>query len=220
MDRTRPAKARWIALGMLLLWGLLLSAVLVGPYWLHSPTLGDDLTRHMVRLALAFYAVAVTLMLCLRPADWQATTGRGQVARWCWTLALAAYLVHLAMAFHFYHHWSHADAVAHTQEVSGFGPGIWFSHLFTLVWTLDVASWWLRPARNARRSPWWDRLLHAYLAFIVFNATVVYEQGPIRWAGLLLFTELGLVLGYRWLILARRATNVSKGEQTSVPNSL
>ena len=27
------------------------------------------------------------------------------------------------------------------------------------------------------------------MAFIIFNGTVVYESGPIRWAGLLLFVE-------------------------------
>jgi len=187
-----------------MVWLLLLAAVLSIPYVTRSPSLGDDRTRHTVRLALVYYALGATLMLLLLPADWLAFSGRVRPARWCWTFAWATYLVHLAMAFHYYHGWSHADAVAHTQEVSGFGPGIWFSHLFTLVWTVDVALWWLWPAGYARRSLWWDRLLHGYMAFIIFNATVVYEQGAIRWAGMLLFAELGAVLLYRRMTSAAR----------------
>jgi hypothetical protein len=184
---------------MIAVWLALLTVVVRAPYVTHSTTLGDDLTRYTVRLALVYYALAVTLMLLLTPAEWTAISGRGRLARWCWTLAWATYLVHLAMAFHYYHGWSHADAVAHTEEVSGFGNGIWFSHLFTLLWTLDVAFWWFQPAQYARRSPWWHGLLQGYMAFIVFNATVVYEEGPIRWAGVLLFAALAAILFFRWL---------------------
>ena len=90
-------------------------------------------------------------------------------------LAWAAFVVHLGMAFHHYHHWSHADAVRRTQAATGFGAGVYLSDLFALAWTADVAAWWLRPACYARRSPWIDRALHGFMLFMVFNATVVYE---------------------------------------------
>src|SRR5437667_407857 len=80
-------------------------------------------------------------------------------------------------------------AVAHPRAVSGVGEGIYVSHLFTLLWSADVAYGWLRPDRYAGRSPWFGRLLHGFMAFVIFNATVVYETGPIRWAGVLLFAE-------------------------------
>jgi hypothetical protein len=170
--------------------------VLLGAIFLAAPLLppadrGEALTRNTVRLALVYYAAAAGLMLRLRPGEW-AGAGRGALARACWTLGWATYLVHLGMAFHYYHHWSHADAVARTAEVSGLGPGIYVSHLFTLAWTADVASWWLRPARYAVRPRWVVVLLHGFLAFVVFCGTVVYEQGPTRYAGLLLFAALGL----------------------------
>lgn len=181
-------------------WIVLLTITLSVPNLVDSPTLGDDLTRYTVRLSLLYYAIAATLMLLLQPDEWPATQGRGRLARWCWTLAWLTYLVHLAMAFHHYHHWSHADAMEHTRQVSGAGEGIFMSHLFTVVWTLDVLTWWLRPARYALRSPWIGRLLHAFMLFIIFNATVVYETGLIRWCGLLLFAELAAVNLYRgWL---------------------
>jgi hypothetical protein len=195
-----PRRAQVLDALMPTSWLFLLTFVVSVPYILQSPSLGDDLTRRTVRLALLYYAVAVTLMLLLQSGEWQASSIRGRLARWCWTLALATYLVHLTMAFHHYHHWSHADAVAHTEAVSRFGQGIWFSHLFTLLWTADVAAWWTVPNRYARRSPWWDRLLHGYMAFIIFNATFVYEEGPIHWAGMLLFMELGVVLLYRTMV--------------------
>jgi hypothetical protein len=46
-------------------------------------------------------------------------------------------------AFHFYHGWSHAEAMEHVRAAARFGEGIFVSHLFTLLWTLDVAWWWL-----------------------------------------------------------------------------
>jgi hypothetical protein len=179
----------------ILAWGLLLGVVLILPALTDSAAPGDDLTRHTVRLALLLWAAAAVLMLSLAPDEW-AAVGRGRLARCCWSLAWLAYLVHLGMAFQYYHHWTHAAAVRHVRDVSGLGEGIYFSHAFTLFWTLDVAYWWLRPRGYAARWPWFDRLLHGFMAFMVFNATVVYEQGFIRWAGVALFA----VLGPLWLL--------------------
>ena len=172
-------------LGFLLLWTVLLGLVLILPSVLESPSLANDLTRNTVRLALVYYAVAVTLMLSLSKSAWASSANRVSWARWSWTLAWLTFLVHLYVAFRYYHHGSHEAAVRHTEEVSGFGPGIYFSHLFTVLWTADVVYWWPCPERYARRSPWIDRLLHGYMFFIVFNSMVVFETGLIRWAGLL-----------------------------------
>lgn len=188
--RPRPVL---LPLALAAAWAVLLAAVLAVPYALRSPTLGDDLTRGTVRLALAYYGLAAALMTRLRPDEWRAA-GRGAVARLCWTLAWLTYLVHLGMAFHHYHGWSHAHAVEHTRQVSGVGEGIWVSHMFTLVWMLDVAAWWLRPAAYAARPAWVGYVLHGFMAFVIFNATVVYEHGPIRWAGLVLLGGLGVLL--------------------------
>ncbi len=202
---TLPARpARWfgrlVAAGTLL-WLVLLAAVVSLPYVTASATRGDDLTRNTVRLALLYYAAAASLMIFLRPADWTARTAPGAAARWFWTLSWAAYLIHLGMAFHHYHHWSHAAAVEHTREVSGFGEGIYVSHFFTLAWTADVLFWWLLPGRYARRAPWVGRVLHAFMLFVIFNAMIVFETGPIRWAGVALVTELAVL----WLWRRRTA---------------
>src|SRR5207244_1221257 len=94
---------------------------------------------------------------------------------------LVCFLVHVAAAFHYDHHWSHAEAFEHTRQVSGVGEGIYFSYLFALVWSADATYWWLLPANFATRSNWIDRLLHGFMLFMVVNGTVVFASGPIRW---------------------------------------
>ncbi len=180
------------------LWALLLLAVLLAPSLGESADPGDDLTRHTVRLALLCYAPAVAIVLLLRPDEWRGLSWRVRAARWYWSLGLATYLIHLGMAFHYYHHWSHAEAIAHVEARSGFGPGIYLSHLFTLAWTADVLWWWTWAESYAERPSWIDRALHGFMAFVTFNATVVYETGPIRWAGALLFAGLAVVFVLRW----------------------
>jgi hypothetical protein len=188
------------AAAVTILWLILLGVVLATPYLTHSKTLGDDLVRNTVRLSLLYYAGAASLMLVLRPDEWAVTSARVGLARVCWTLAWAAFLVHLGMAFHHAHGWSHAHAVRHTREVSGVGEGIYLSHLFTLAWTADVLYWWLRPVRYAGRSPWVGRLLHGFMSLIIFNSMVVFETGWIRWTGVGLFTWLAVL----WLFVQVR----------------
>jgi hypothetical protein len=169
-----------------------------------SPSLGDDLTRSTIRLSLVYYGIAASLLPWLRGDQWCARTGWGRLARWCWTFAWATYLVHLAMAFHYYHHWSHADAVRHTAERSGFGAGIAMSHLFTLAWTADVLWWWFLPSRYAQRPAWIGWSEHGFMVFVIFNATVIYEEGPIRWAGLVLLAWLAAMQVFAWAALRAR----------------
>ena len=148
------------------------------------------LIRGTVCVSLGYYALAATLMLRLRLADWAATTSSGRLARTCWTLACLAYLIHVAFAFHYIHHWSHAEAFEHVRQAGGVGEGIFVSYLFTLLWTGDVMWWWIAPLSYAGRSVWIDRALHGFMAFVIFNGTVVFASGFIRWAGVAMFIWL------------------------------
>lgn len=177
----------WGLSGLVLLASVILLSVLM------SSDLGDTLTRNTVRLALTWYSAALLFMINNRQPDWSTATSRGRLTRWCWTWGMLSYLVHLTMAFHFFHHWSHADAFERTRQVSGTGEGIYVSHLFTLVWVGDVAWWWLSAESYSRRAIWIGRALHCFMLFIVFNGTVVYENGIIRWAGLFVFSVLLLM---------------------------
>ncbi len=177
----------------------LLVLVLLWPAIFESPTLGDNHIRWTIRLALAFYFGAAGLMLTLTsPLDWSARTLPGGYARVLWTLGFVTYAVHVALAMHHYHHWSHAHAFEHTRQVAGIGEGIYVSHLFGLLWGMDVAWWWLDPERYAARNRALGLGLHAFMAFIWFNGTVVYEQGVIRWAGLATFVMLAVLWATRW----------------------
>jgi hypothetical protein len=180
-------------------WGLLLAGALLAPGLLPSADPGDELTRNTVRLALLYYLLATLLMLRLDGDGWRVSTLSGRGARLCWSLAWLAYAIHVGMAFHHHHRWSHREAYLHVERVSGFGPGVFVSYLFTLAWTADVAWWWARPVGYASRPAWIGGCLHAFLAFVVFNGTVVYETGLIRWAGLALFMVLGSSLVVRGL---------------------
>src|ERR1700759_1471686 len=82
-------------------WLVALSALLYAAYAAPASDRVEDLVRYPVRLAVAYYALAASLMLCLRSEEWTARGVRGGLARCCWSLALAAYLVHLAAAFHY-----------------------------------------------------------------------------------------------------------------------
>jgi Ca2+/Na+ antiporter len=186
--------ARMIVIGV---WLLLLDALFILLWLFPTADPGDDLIRNTIRLSLLYYTLATLLMLRLRPDEWDTSSERGKVTRWAWSLAWLAYVVHVLFAIKYAHHWSHADAIQHTRERSGFGEGIYVSHFFTLVWTLDVLWWCVWPADYARRSPWIDRLLHGFMAFIIFCGTVVYETGLTRWAGVAMFVLLGGAVTYR-----------------------
>ena len=179
-------------------WFGLLAALLAHPALTDSATLGSELIRNTIRLALAYYALAAALLLRSRPADWQAFSPRLRLARCCWSLSCLAYVIHVLLAFHFFHRWSHDHAMAHTQAVAGWAEGIFVSHCFTLVWLADVLAWWAAPRWYASRSPWFDRALHCFMAFVLFNGTVIFEGGLVRWAGLVMFGGLAVLLLARW----------------------
>jgi hypothetical protein len=191
---TRPLDLAMLAGGVLLLGATV--ATSAAPATDH----GELLTRNTIRLALAWYFTALLLMMRLDRTDWPAATTAGRVARWCWTWGIACFLIHVGMAFHYYHHWSHADAFERTRQISGLGEGIYFSYLFALIWTADAAYWWLAPSRYAERSAWIDRLLHGFMLFMVFNGMIIFETGPIRWAGAVMFANLAIA----WPLLRGR----------------
>src|SRR5262245_13001294 len=140
--------------------------------------IGEILTRWTVRIALVCYVAALALRL---------TGQRRSYQRLAWTAGCLAYLVHVACAFHFNHGWSHAAALAETarqtEEMFGFswGGGLYFNYVFTAVWILDVLWWWLDPPWYETRPRWIEWSVQGFLAFMFFNATVVFATGPARW---------------------------------------
>ncbi len=145
---------------------------------------GELITLWTIRAALLCYGA----VLC-GWAQGELSPRQLRYARYLWTLGCVLFIVHMLAALHYYHHDSHAEAVAHTTEqterVVGvrFSGGIYFNYLFAAVWLMDVLWWWLAPQQHAKRPAWQTWLIHGYLFFIAFNSTVVFADGPIRWLG-------------------------------------
>lgn len=162
---------------------------------------GAALTKVTIWVAVAAYFAGAALYALAR-----GRRGRDSLARLAWTAACAGLLAHVACAFHFHHGWSqeaaYRDTARQTAEVFGleWGGGLYVNYVLLAAWVADVCWWWGRGLDAYRRRPWpltvgW----HAFLLFIIFNATVVFADGFVRWAGLGLFLALCLV----WLIGAR-----------------
>jgi len=183
-----------LAFQFAVVWTALVAFLCLTPGLVGFPVPGDELARLTARLTLLAYGLSATLQLLARPADWYPLTERLRLARSAWTMAWLTYLLHVAVAFHYVHGWSHAAAVAHTAAVGGFGGGIWVNHLVTLLWTADVAAWWLAPAWYAQRPARVSWLFHGFLLFVIVNAAIIFAAGTTRWLGVGLCAWLALLL--------------------------
>jgi hypothetical protein len=119
-----------------------------------------------------------------------------------WTFGCVSVLIHVVCAFHYYHNWSHAAAYRETArqtlEVTGFdwGGGLFINYALVAGWIIDVV-WWRRGLDAYRNRPaWLSATWHGFLIFIIFNATVVFKTGPLRWIGL----GLCLWMAFLWLL--------------------
>lgn len=142
------------------------------------------LTYGTIYLALCLYVAALALRLC--------ACGRHawlQASRLAWTIGFIAYAGHVLAAFAFVHHLSHDAAyratAQRTAEVTGWdwGGGLYANYLFTLVWFADVVWWWRGLEVYQRRPKVVASLIQGFLAFIAFNATVVFGHGAVQVAG-------------------------------------
>jgi hypothetical protein len=152
---------------------------------------GSMVTLWSVRAAGLCYVVAIAAWIRQRP----------HLARIAWTISLGCYLCHVAAAFGFYHGWSHQAAYRETARQTAalfgmwWGGGLYFNYLFTLVWALDVVWLW----RYRKRPRWIALAVHTFMAFLFFNATVVFASGWIRWSGVLATLALALL----WFVSRR-----------------
>jgi hypothetical protein len=152
---------------------------------------GEHVTRWTIRAALVCCALAAVELLRNRP------TSGGRPAQLWWTAGFVLYLAHVAAAFQFVHHWSHAAAYRHTAqqtyEICGidWGGGLYFNYAFTLAWLADVVWIWTSGHPQSSRPGWLRLTWYAFFVFMVINATVVFEDGPARWLSLAAFVILG-----------------------------
>jgi hypothetical protein len=162
---------------------------------------GEVLTKVTIWIAVACYFAGATLYALAR-----SRRGWDSRARLAWTAACAALLAHVACAFHVHHGWSHAAAYGDTARQTaavfglGWGGGLYFNYALAAFWAADVCCWWGLGLDAYRRRPrWLGSAWQVFLLFIIFNATVVFGGGFVRWAGLGLSLALALV----WLRAVR-----------------
>ena len=152
---------------------------------------GEFLTRFTVWITLSGYFLgAAFVAVSLATSDFHRFA---RLARWVWTIGCLALLVHVAFAYHYYHHWSqesvYLDTARQTADVTGinWGGGIYFNYAFMAGWIIDVVWWWRRGLASYRSRPWPLTLAwHAFLLFMVFNAMVVFKAGLMRIVGSIL----------------------------------
>jgi hypothetical protein len=147
----------------------------------------------------------ITLLGYVIGAAYSVSRGRWKVeslAKSAWTVGCLALLVHVALAFHYYHGWSQDSAyhetARQTAEVFGlnWGGGLFINYAMMAAWVIDVIWWWMWPVEYRSRRRILTTIWHTFLLFIFFNATVVFASGAIRWIGLVICAGL-LIL---WLL--------------------
>jgi hypothetical protein len=173
---------------------------------------GLEITLFTVRLALllAFSSLCARMVAPRRP--WC-----GAAWPWLWAAGCALFLAHVAAAFHFFHGWSHAHAYAETARQTEawfgwhFGGGLYANYLFTVLWTLDAATWCFAPGL-ARRIPRSLRTLWlSFFLFMAFQGAVVFAEGPTRVLSAAGFGILGLLAVDEW----RRGEPGQRGRQAT-----
>jgi len=151
---------------------------------------GEWLTRGTVWLALSLY-VASELAKAARYRR-----EPGVVAWWLNSFGCAAFLAHVACAFHFYHHWSHAAAYADTARQTAamfrwnWGGGLYLNYFFALVWLGEVVWSWASPSGYHQRPNGMTWVVRGLFLFMMFNGAVVFARGSVRWFGLILCLTL------------------------------
>ena len=169
--------ARFLQLGWVAVAGAALALALADPAQnLHHPSV---LLTARVAVGLWFAACAVMLRHGFTP-----------LARQLWVFGAAMHVVHVVFAFGLAHGWSHGHAFRRVEEVGGFGEGIFVSHAFGLVWVGDALWWCVDPTGYGRRPAWVRVAAHGFLAFVVFNSTVVFAPPPTRAVSAVLFGVL------------------------------
>jgi hypothetical protein len=128
--------------------------------------------------------------------------GTSLASRGWWTVGAIAAFLHIAAAFHMFHHWSHQSAVLATARQTGAvtgvfrGEGVFFNYAFLVVWLADAAWWWLGPSSHETRSVGVSAAIHGFLFFMFVNGAIVFADGWMRVIGTI---AVGLVI-ITWLM--------------------
>lgn len=141
----------------------------------------------------------ITWVFQAKPGRWE------KILRIIWTLGFVLFVAHVLAAFHYHHRWSHASAIAETARQTRasigfeFGAGIYFNHLFMIVWAIDLIWIWCASETTMHRYRWLRMTWIAYLIFIAFNGVAIFKDGWMRAGGIaaLFIMLVGITLRWR-----------------------
>lgn len=169
---------------------------------------GEFLTRVTIWLAMGGAALGACLQFAFRNHPKPQT-----FARAAWTIGVLALLAHVACAYHFYHHWSQASAYQETARQTAevfnlnWGGGVYVNYAFIVLWLADVFWWWRGVDAYNQRPRAWVLMWQGFFLFMVFNATVVFKTGAMRWIGLILCIGMAAI----WWGVNKSSAIESKG---------
>ncbi|MBL8823376.1 MAG: hypothetical protein JNJ77_12360 [Planctomycetia bacterium] len=156
------------------------------------------LVRGTAWLSFVFYCSSILMQLYGKAWPW---------ARLLWNFAALVFAIHVTLAFHLVHRWSHDAAWQATKKQGGVGKGIYLNYLLLALWLLDAIWWSIRPQSYLHRSQWITLSLHLFFLFMWFNAAVIFAIGPMRWLGVAGFLTLSLTY---YISLRNKPTHIKK----------
>lgn len=133
--------------------------------------------------AVLCYAATLGLRLSCRDSKHE------RLIRGLWTAGWLALVLHIGLALSLFHGGNWNAAYEHTARRTqlavgwNWGGGVWFNLLTAVVWGIDLAWLWRRTVEANRKQPWLDICCQVYLAFMIFNATVVFGSLAAQIAG-------------------------------------
>lgn len=165
--------------------------------------MGEFLTRATVWVAMLAWGVCAWIRLrAPTAADWSRM-------RRVWTVGCTAFLAHVICAFSSFHGWSHTQALKETARQTALmtgiqsGFGLYLNYTFAIVWLADCVWWWsVRDTVYQQRRKWISMTLWMFMAFMLFNGSVVFAEGPVRWVGI----GMSAGLAVRWIRMHERST--------------
>ncbi|MFT3879334.1 MAG: hypothetical protein QM703_06705 [Gemmatales bacterium] len=156
--------------------------------WYIDQMVIDPFTRDLLVRGSAWLCFACYLLTLI---GWTRRV-EPKLLRLLWTLGWGIFGIHVCLAFHVVHHWSHDAAWNATKVQGGLGAGIYFNYLMLIVWLIDVLWWWLWPVVYLARNRWKSALIQGFLLFMWFNATVVFAHDLMWIVGALGFLALAV----------------------------
>jgi hypothetical protein len=156
--------------------------------------LGVYVIKGAIWVALLFYLAGLARIFM---AD-GAVAGLRQARRLA-TIGYGVYLLHVLMGFQGFYGWSHEAAyevmALQTYDIIKVRSGvvIYVNYLFTAVWLAELIWAWGWFSNWQQRSRWASRLIHGFLAGVLFCGMGIFSEGLVRWYSLALFGAVGVV---------------------------